>query len=229
MILVVDLPPLYPSHLWEPEGSPLRILLGLRGLYAKWTNDPYFVTPHAELPPWFRLFTLIEGGFQLPMALWMFRVFKDGRRGTTPRFELACLVFAVEVALTSLVCVWDVAYWDPSVYSVRDKNVFVFAIYGPWVVIRTFLPSPPRSVPLIMIRIDGLMAMWQRLSWPWTWVSVCLIGSRRARNAGLHWRRRNRSSESSLVVVYVYIESGGHPQVLYCFSLGPVEGMHMVS
>ncbi|KAL2760267.1 hypothetical protein ACRALDRAFT_1067140 [Sodiomyces alcalophilus JCM 7366] len=139
-MLLVDLPPLYPSHLWEPEGSPLNILLGLRGLYAKWTNDPYFVTPHAELPPWFRLFTFIEAGYQLPMALWMFRVFKDSRRGTTPGFELACVVFGLQVALTSLVCVWDVAYWDPSVYSVCDKNMFVFAIYGPWVIIRMLCP-----------------------------------------------------------------------------------------
>ncbi|KAJ0144807.1 hypothetical protein CTA2_1088 [Colletotrichum tanaceti] len=68
------------------------------------------------------------------MAVWMVYRF-SGRAGTTPGFELAVLVFAVECALTTLTCIHDTLHWDPAVYSQAQKNVFIVNLYGPWVVI----------------------------------------------------------------------------------------------
>lgn len=120
------------------EGSPLRILFRLRQDYIDAYNDRYFVTPHDELPSWFLLFTYLEIAYQLPMVFWMLRVFEDHTKGTTPGFELACVIYGVEVALTTLTCVFDVPYWDRAVYTTSEKANFMFLIYGPWVLIRTF-------------------------------------------------------------------------------------------
>ncbi|OHX00770.1 integral membrane protein [Colletotrichum incanum] len=69
------------------------------------------------------------------MAAWM--VYRFSRRSaTTPGFELAVLVFSVECIVTTLNCIHDVFYWHPAVYSQAQKNVFIFNLYGPWVIIR---------------------------------------------------------------------------------------------
>ncbi|EFQ36586.1 hypothetical protein CGRA01v4_08467 [Colletotrichum graminicola] len=133
-ILLVDLVPFYPSSLYADPSSPLHFLQLLRDFYIQTYNDPYFVTPHDGLPSWFKLFTYIEIFYQLPMAIWMVYGFSR-RTGTTPGFELAVLVFAVECALTTLTCIYDTLHWDPAVYSQAQKNVFIFNLYGPWVVI----------------------------------------------------------------------------------------------
>ncbi|KAK2000489.1 hypothetical protein LX36DRAFT_709353 [Colletotrichum falcatum] len=133
-ILLVDLVPFYPPSLYADPSSPLHFLQLLRDFYISTYNDPYFVTPHDGLPSWFRLFTKIEMFYQLPMAAWMVYGF-SGRTGTTPGFELAVVVFAVECALTTLTCIYDILHLDPAVYSQAQKNVFVFNLYGPWVVI----------------------------------------------------------------------------------------------
>ncbi|CRK29712.1 hypothetical protein BN1723_003589 [Verticillium longisporum] len=138
-ILLVDLPPFYPPTMGNSEGSPLRILFRLRQYYIDAYNDRYFVTPHDELPSWFLLFTYLEIAYQLPMVFWMLRVFEDHTKGTTPGFELACVVYGVEVALTTLTCVFDVPYWDRAVYSTSEKANFMFLIYGPWVLIPSIL------------------------------------------------------------------------------------------
>ncbi|EXF75047.1 hypothetical protein CFIO01_12475 [Colletotrichum fioriniae PJ7] len=131
---VVDLVPFYPSALYAAPSSPLHFLQVLRDFYISTYNDPFFTASHENLPSWFKLFTYIEIVYQLPMAAWM--VYRFSRStGTTPGFELAVLVFCVECALTTLTCIYDVFHWDPAVYSQAQKNVFVFNLYGPWVVI----------------------------------------------------------------------------------------------
>ncbi|CCF32134.1 hypothetical protein CH063_04578 [Colletotrichum higginsianum] len=132
-ILLVDLVPFYPSSLYADPSAPLHFLQVIRDFYISTYNDPYFVTPHDGLPSWFKLFTYLEIVYQLPMAVWMVYRF-SGRTGTTPGFELAVLVFAVECALTTLTCIYDTLHWDPAVYSQAQKNVFIFNLYGPWVV-----------------------------------------------------------------------------------------------
>ncbi|KAK1446466.1 hypothetical protein CCUS01_12431 [Colletotrichum cuscutae] len=133
-MLLVDLVPFYPSALYAAPSSPLHFLQVLRDFYISTYNDPFFTASHENLPSWFKLFTYIEIVYQLPMAAWM--VYRFSRNtGTTAGFELAVLVFCVECALTTLTCIYDVFHWDPAVYSQAQKNVFVFNLYGPWVVI----------------------------------------------------------------------------------------------
>ncbi|GKT93168.1 integral membrane protein [Colletotrichum tofieldiae] len=121
------------SAMLQPS-SPLYFLQLLRDFYISTYNDPYFVTPHDGLPSWFKLFTYIEIFYQVPMAIWM--VYRFSRRtGTTPGFELAVLVFTVECAMTTLTCIYDTLHWDPAVYSQAQKSVFIFNLYGPWVLI----------------------------------------------------------------------------------------------
>lgn len=135
---MVDLVPLYPASLYATPSSPLHFLQLLRNFYIKTYNDPFFVMSHDNQPSWYKLFTYLEVFYQLPMTLWMVYRFSRGT-GTTVGFELAVLVFCVECALTTLTCIFDVSYWDPNLYSEAQKNVFIFNLYGPWVVIRKSL------------------------------------------------------------------------------------------
>ncbi|KAK1845966.1 integral membrane protein [Colletotrichum chrysophilum] len=137
-MLMVDLVPLYPASLYATPSSPLHFLQLLRDFYIKTYNDPFFVMAHDAQPSWYTLFTYLEVFYQLPMTLWMVYRFSRGT-GTTVSFELAVLVFCVECALTTLTCIFDVSYWDPNVYSEAQKNVFIFNLYGPWVVIPTLM------------------------------------------------------------------------------------------
>ncbi|OHE96873.1 hypothetical protein CORC01_07840 [Colletotrichum orchidophilum] len=137
-MLLVDLVPFYPTALYATSSSPLHFLQVLRDFYISTYNDPFFTASHENLPSWFKLFTYLEIFYQLPMAAWM--VYRFSRStGTTPGFELAVLVFSVECALTTLTCIYDVFHWDPAVYSQAQKNVFVFNLYGPWVIIPTLI------------------------------------------------------------------------------------------
>lgn len=160
---MVDLVPFYPSALYAKPDSPLHFLQLLRDFYISTYNDPFFVAPHDSHPSWFQLFTYLEIFYQLPMAVWM--VYRFSRRSaTTPGFELAVLVFSVECIVTTLTCIHDVFYWDPAVYSQAQKNVFIFNLYGPWVVIRK---SPPYAMrpesgltgPAALMGLD----MWLRI------------------------------------------------------------------
>lgn len=163
---MVDLVPFYPSSLYADPSAPLHFLQVIRDFYISTYNDPYFVTPHDGLPSWFKLFTYIEIVYQLPMAVWMVYRF-SGRTGTTPGFELAVLVFAVECALTTLTCIYDTLHWDPAVYSQAQKNVFIFNLYGPWVVMRksAFPDRKLRSLGTDRRSIAALMGldMWMRI------------------------------------------------------------------
>lgn len=98
-------------------------------------NDP-LVQPETE-PNWMHLVSVVEIGFQLPVALYAaWRL--SGKRGTSGPFELLLLVYAFETAFSTLLCVNDVFYWDPAVYSWEQKKVFLFQLYGAWLVIRKF-------------------------------------------------------------------------------------------
>jgi hypothetical protein len=136
--LVVDLAPyLYPPHLWQEDNSPLHFIKLIRDHYVKTYNDPFFKVEHDELPSWFKFFVYIELYYQLPAVA--FALYKFiGRSGTTGGTELWCLVYGVVTALTTLTCIFDVFHWDPKVYSPEQKNMFVYTIYGPWFVIRTW-------------------------------------------------------------------------------------------
>lgn len=92
----------------------------------------------------------LEVFFLLPTAVYaaysLLPIGAAGRkRGTTGPQELLFLIYAFHSALTTLVCVYDVFWWDGAVYSREVKTEFVFKLYGPWLVVCE-LPSPA-SVP----------------------------------------------------------------------------------
>jgi len=78
----------------------------------------------------------IEFLFTLPIVL--YTVYRLGiqRKGTSGADELLLLVYGLETALTTSVCLYDVSYWDDALYPSRLKNVFRFQFYGPWMLIR---------------------------------------------------------------------------------------------
>jgi len=134
--------PLYPANLWQPPTGPLHFLHRLRSWYVSTYNDPIMQwTPDLGRDNWISLFFHLEILFLLPTC--MYAVYqhgvradrKDGGRFTGPE-ELLYLVYAFQTAFTTLVCIHDVAYWDPGVYSASAKRMFVFGLYGPYFAIR---------------------------------------------------------------------------------------------
>ncbi|KAK1768154.1 transmembrane protein 6/97 [Phialemonium atrogriseum] len=138
VIIFVDAVPFYPKHLYEPPGSPLHLLQRIRTFYVATYNDPIVQwTPALGRDSWIPLFTRIEMLFQLPAAAYaVHRLGRRRRAGTTGADELLYLVYALETALTTLVCLNDVLWWDDVVYPAGLKRVFIFQIYGPWFAIR---------------------------------------------------------------------------------------------
>lgn len=130
---------LFPTWLHEAPGSPLHALAIFRQWYIREFNDPIVqwspdkATGHDS---WISLFMHIEFLFTLPIVL--YTVYRLGiqRKGTSGADELLLLVYGLETALTTSVCLYDVSYWDDALYPSRLKNVFRFQFYGPWMLIR---------------------------------------------------------------------------------------------
>lgn len=143
MYIVVDAVPLYPEHLWQPTTGPLHFLYRLRSFYIATYNDPIMQwTPDTGHDHWIHLFFNLEMVFLLPTC--MYAVYQHGVRadrtaGFTGSEELLYLVYAFQTAFTTLVCLNDVAYWDPAVYPASAKKTFIFGLYGPYFAIRRFL------------------------------------------------------------------------------------------
>lgn len=118
-----------PSH---PIFAPLRLP---RQLYIEQLNDPYFSSP--EPPRWFHLFTMFELFLEFPATvLLLSRFLRGGPSEKSPSTDLLALVYALVFALTTSVCVYEVPGWDSVVYSDKEKDMFMFAIYGPFAVLR---------------------------------------------------------------------------------------------
>lgn len=130
---MIDAVQFYPPQLYKTPDSPLYFMQQLKDFYIAAYNDP-LVQPETE-PNWMHLVSVVEVSFQLPVALYSaWRL--SGSRGTSGPFELLLLVYAFETAFSTLLCINDVFYWDPTVYSQEQKNVFHFQLYGAWLVIR---------------------------------------------------------------------------------------------
>ncbi|KKF93737.1 hypothetical protein CFO_g3891 [Ceratocystis platani] len=128
---LVDLVPFYPAWLWATPDAPLSFLNAIRQFYITTYNDPYFTQPH---PSWFDLFTYIEVVYQFPAAAYLLFKFMTERQ-TSGVTELHALIFSLGFALTTLTCVWDVPYWDSTVYTTAQKVEFMTVIYGPFFLI----------------------------------------------------------------------------------------------
>lgn len=128
---------MYPAWLYKETGSPLHFLQKISDYYIETYNDP--LVQSATEPNWIQLFFLVELAFSLPTAIYA-AFYLSGTRGTTGPLELLWLVYAFETAFSTLICINEIFYFDPAVYSQDAKNVFMYHLYGPWFVIREFFP-----------------------------------------------------------------------------------------
>ena len=140
VILLVDCVPLYPSHLYIPASAPLHFLHHLRQFYLTTFNDPIMRwTPEVGHDYWIHLFFNVEIIFYIPTclyAIYQHSIRVDRQDGFRGYEEMWYMMYAFVVGFTTLVCLHDVLYWDPDVYSAADKRMFVFGLYGPYCVIR---------------------------------------------------------------------------------------------
>ncbi|OIW28647.1 hypothetical protein CONLIGDRAFT_632907 [Coniochaeta ligniaria NRRL 30616] len=157
VILLVDAVPLYPAHLHEPPSSPLHFLDRLRSFYITTYNDPIMQwTPDSGHDNWIPFFFNFEIIFLLPTclyAVYQHAVKADRKTGFTGSEELLYLVYAFVTGFTTLVCLNDVAYWDPAVYSAQDKMMFVFGLYGPYFAIPAIMFADMYSRLLRRLRV----------------------------------------------------------------------------
>lgn len=136
---MIDAVPYYPAELHEPPSSPLHILDRVRSFYVETYNDPLLQwTPSKGHDNWIPFFYHVEMTFLLPVCFYAVyqHAFLNRKTGFTASEELLYLMYSFITGFTTLVCVHDVFYWDPAVYSAQDKNMFLYALYGPWVLIR---------------------------------------------------------------------------------------------
>ncbi|KAK3398887.1 transmembrane protein 6/97 [Sordaria brevicollis] len=143
VILLIDALPHYPSHLYLQPSSPLHPFHLLRQQYLLETNDPISQWSFSSSIPgshdsWIGLFMYFEFFFSLPVVLYGFYRLALAR-GTTGPQELLYLLYALETAFTTLICIHDVFYWDPAVYSPEIKRKMVVQYLGPWVLVPSIM------------------------------------------------------------------------------------------
>ncbi|KAL0471316.1 hypothetical protein QR685DRAFT_595763 [Neurospora intermedia] len=144
IILFIDALHFYPSSWYSSPSAPLHIFHLARQDYIAQYNDPIVQwSPSTSVPgshdSWIGLFLYLEFGFTLPVVLYGFFLLTVKRKGTTGRDELLFLVYALETALTTLVCIYDVGYWDPAVYSEEAKRTMVLQFFGPWFLVPSIM------------------------------------------------------------------------------------------
>ncbi|KAK0617785.1 transmembrane protein 6/97 [Bombardia bombarda] len=145
---LIDMLHFYPTWLYKPTDSPLHFAEKIQQNHIATYNDPYVQWLPATAVPsghdsWIGLFLYIELAFLLPTALYgVYRLGLDSRgrkQGTSGGDELLFLVYAFETALTTLVCVHDVFYWDKEVYSPEVMRSYQVNLLGPWLVIPSLM------------------------------------------------------------------------------------------
>lgn len=143
IILFIDALHFYPSSFYLSPSAPLHIFHLARQSYLAETNDPIVQwSPSTAVlgshDSWIGLFMYLEFGFSLPVVLYGFYKLVTTKK-TTGRDELLFLVYALETALTTLVCIHDVGYWDPKEYSYEVRRKMVLQFLGPWFLVPSIM------------------------------------------------------------------------------------------
>lgn len=178
---------IYPESMYKPEGSPLHFAWKLHEFYISTYNDPivqWSPQTAAQHDNWMGLFLHIEFLFLLPVVLWgLYRlgVQQKGTRGTD---ELLFFVYALEMAFTTLVCLHDTWYWDPTVYSDELKWTFRSQLYGPWFFIRECLSCSETHGMRMLMKVYSC-ARCTRYGIQTGWPSQCRRGGRRGQEGQL--------------------------------------------
>lgn len=152
----IDLLEYWPQGLYIPPSSPLHIFHNLKTAYIAEFNDPI-----AQWSPktasghdsWMGFFAYWEMLFLLPVLL--FTIYRLGikRVGTSGQHELLLMLYSFETAFTTGVCIFDVFFWDRSVYTQEIRDKLVWQMYLPWVITPTLIFFNMASRILARIRI----------------------------------------------------------------------------
>jgi hypothetical protein len=159
---------IWPAWAYEPAGAPLHAAYELKQWYIQKYNDPvvqWSPETAAGHDSWMGLFLYLEFAFLLPTVLYGVYRLAVQRRGTSGCDELLFLVYALEVAFTTLVCIYDTFYWDNAVYSAELKRELQVQLYGPWFVIRKCLSKDPVGHRLTMNQRLSALSTWRPGSW----------------------------------------------------------------
>ncbi|KAL6717196.1 hypothetical protein ACLMJK_005111 [Lecanora helva] len=100
-MFILDLSPLYPTTLTPTS------LTRLRTWYISTYKDRFLTTDHA--PPWFRLFTAMEAVVHVPVSVLAIRGLWRGKG--SPTLHLHLLLLALQMFLTTAVCVAEFQSW----------------------------------------------------------------------------------------------------------------------
>lgn len=131
---VFDAVPFYPEWLYKDPGTPLYFLQQVRDHYISTYNDP--IVQEDKAPHFMAVMFAIEVAFQLPVSLYSVFRLAFGTKSTTGPYELLLLVYAAETAFSSLLCFYELLGFDSAIYSIPHKNVLLYQMYAPWIVIR---------------------------------------------------------------------------------------------
>ncbi|ATY67172.1 hypothetical protein A9K55_000276 [Cordyceps militaris] len=134
-MIVLDLVAFYPPALWQPVGSPLHFLVGLRRRYLELSGDPFFSGAPA---PWFAAFLYIEGLVQCPLAAYLVSALAGRRRMAGPA-ELAGLAFGCLTLMGSAACCYELLHMGPERVAADKKTRLLYGTYLPFVVIPAVL------------------------------------------------------------------------------------------
>lgn len=143
---MLDLVAFYPKALWEPAGSPLHFLVGLKTQYLASSGDPFFSAASAvHAAPWFNAFLYVEGLVQFPLAAYLVSRLASTRRMDGPA-ELAGLAFGCLTFMGSVACCYELLHMGPGEVAEDKKAKLLYGTYLPFVVIRELLSSSRTSV-----------------------------------------------------------------------------------
>ena len=178
---------LWPKWVYEPVGALLHPIILVKEWYIQTYNDPivqWSVETAAGHDSWMGLFLRVEFVFLLPTVL--YGVYRLGvqRRGTSGGDELLFMVYALEVAFTTLVCIYDTFYWDSAVYSDELKSTMRIQFYGPWFLIR--------KCPSLVTAIGCLLTGIKRPSEPLRWRPGSSVASGPPM---LSWKAKSRAND----------------------------------
>ncbi|KAF2762964.1 hypothetical protein EJ05DRAFT_471924 [Pseudovirgaria hyperparasitica] len=119
---VFDLTPLYPDY-FKPTW-----MKDLMTWYIATYKDQNFISPQ----PWFTACRWMELFYHAPLSLWAVRaIWRDN-----PNLPIHLLVFAVQTAVTTFICIVDFVSWD---VITTDEKVQIGTLYGPYLLLAVLM------------------------------------------------------------------------------------------
>ncbi|KAL2040428.1 hypothetical protein N7G274_006871 [Stereocaulon virgatum] len=100
IMLTIALYPLSPPRLIP------TLLTDIRTWYIATYNDRFFTDP----PRWFTLFTVLEAAYHIPVTMTSIGPLWSGK--ASPTLHLNLLLFALQTALTTMVCIFEYQGWS---------------------------------------------------------------------------------------------------------------------